>query len=100
MQLVSWPHRPRPAHFVESGADDAARGIELAFHEKAHGHRRGMPAARSQSPEERVAGAVLVQMKGLRIEFRGEGLDARGLDRKPARAEFLSRLKILEISHH
>src|SRR5437763_15289649 len=52
MQLVSGPDRPRPAELVESSADDAARGLDIAFDQKTHGHRCRMPAARSQSLEE------------------------------------------------
>src|SRR5258705_1479731 len=100
VQLVAGPHWPRPPKFVESGADHAARGLKVAFYEKTHGHRCGMPAACSQALEQRIRRDVLVQMEGLRIEFGREGLDASGVDKKPARGELLSRFKFLEILHH
>jgi hypothetical protein len=34
---------------VESDADNPACGLELAFHDKAHGHRSGMPTAPASS---------------------------------------------------
>src|SRR5579862_7497394 len=83
VQLVAGPYWPRPSKFVESGADEAARGLEVAFYEKTHGDRCGMPAACSQALEQRIGRDVLVQMEGLRIEFGREGLDARGLDKEP-----------------
>ena len=54
----------------------------------------------SQALEQRTRRDVLVQMEGLRIEFGREGLDVRGLDKKPTRGELLSRFKFLEILHH
>jgi len=39
-------------------------------------------------------------MEGLRIEFGREGLDARGLDKKPARAELLSGSNSSRLLHH
>jgi hypothetical protein len=55
-----------------------------------------VPAARRQPAEQAVAPRRLVQMKGLRIELRGKGLDLRSLDEPRLRAEFLADGKILE----
>src|SRR5271163_3419641 len=39
MQLVARPHRMRPAELLEPGADDAARGREIALDQKPHRRR-------------------------------------------------------------
>jgi hypothetical protein len=79
VKFVPRPHGTRPAELVEPRAKDSARGLEIAFHQKAHRQRCGVPAARSQPAEQRVPCRVLVEVKGLRIEFGGKRLDALAL---------------------
>ena len=59
-------------------ADDAISQWQ-ARGEQFHGNGGGVPAARRQSQKERVPGAVLVQMKDLRVELPGECLDLFGV---------------------
>ena len=75
MELIPRPYGPRPTELVESGAHDAADGLDLALDQQPHGDSRGMPAARRQPAEDSVPRGVLVEMEWLRIEFGGESLD-------------------------
>src|SRR6185437_2517579 len=79
-------------------ADDAADRTEAARDQEPHRHRGGVPAARRQAAEDRPAGAGLVEMKGLRIEFGGEGFDALRLDPQRRRGEGLTRCEIFKIA--
>src|SRR4029077_18561213 len=74
------------------------RGFELALDQEPHAHRRGMPAARSQALENRIARGGFIEMEGLRVELRREGLDLVLLDREPAGAEFLPDGIVLDVS--
>src|SRR5215216_7914523 len=58
-------------------------GLKLALHQEPHGDRRRMPAARGQSAEHGAGGRLLVEMKWLRIEFGGKGLDPLRVNRRP-----------------
>ena len=82
---VARPHRARPAHLFDAGADDAAGERQPAFDQKLHGHRRGVPSARGKAFEEGLRRSRLVEMKRLRIELPGEGLDRLGSRRTPDR---------------
>src|SRR3954467_2222390 len=98
-ELVARPHGQRPAEFVEAGADDAPGRLEVALHQEAHGHRRGVPAARGKPAEDRAPRGLLVLVERLRIEFRREAFDALALDAQAPRAVFLSGCEVLEIPH-
>src|SRR5690348_18150957 len=56
-----------------------------------------MPAARRESVKERVAGAGIVEMKGLRIEFRRKALDPVAVDAPPRGAIALPDSEVFEI---
>src|SRR5580658_2843200 len=87
-----------PGQFA-AAADDPAGRAEGALDTEPHRHRRGVPAACGEAVEQALARRILVEMEGLRVELRGEGLDLGCID--PARfgAELLADRKILEISH-
>src|SRR5271165_5017154 len=74
-QLIPGPRGPGPAELIEAGADDTARGLELAFDQPPHRERRRVPPARGQSLEDRVECSLLVEMEGLRVELSGKSLD-------------------------
>src|SRR5438270_12083672 len=99
VQLVARPDRPPPLQLVRAPADDAAGGAEAALDEKTHGKRGGMPSARRQAAEERVAGSGFVEMERLRIELGGEGLDRGCVQPKRFRHELLSGSEFLEPDH-
>src|SRR5262249_44756827 len=90
----------RPAEFVETGADDAAGGLELAVDQKPHGHRGGMPAARRQAAEDARVRRVLVEMERLRIELGGKRLDAFLVDAQLRRAEGLTDREVFQVECH
>src|SRR5439155_8983876 len=94
---ISGAHRSRPAELVEAGSDDSAHRLQLAPDQKPHGERGGMPAARRQAAENRRARGVVVEVKRLRIELRGETLDPLRVHMKRVRPEDLSDGKIFEI---
>jgi hypothetical protein len=48
-EIVQVSFSDRDWEAVESGADHPGRGLKVAFYEKTHGHRCGMPAACSQA---------------------------------------------------
>src|SRR5262245_55420331 len=98
MQFIARPHRARPAEFVEADPDDAAGGLEFALHQEPHGDRRSMPAARRQPAEHRALGRLLVEMKGLRIEFGRKGHDPCRIEHSAARTINLPGGEVLEIS--
>jgi len=75
MELIPWPHWPRPAKLVESGANNAAGGLDLALDQKPHGEGSRMPAACRQATEDRIPRRVFVEMEWLGIEFSGKSLD-------------------------
>ena len=60
---------------VEADAENAAGGFEFAVDHKPHGHCGGMPAARRQALERRMARRLFVEMEGLRIELLRERED-------------------------
>src|SRR5262245_4080206 len=97
VKLVSRADGKRPAELVEAGADDAARGPELALDEQAHGERRGVPAARREPAENRAARRLLIEMERLGVEFSGETLDLLLLDPHAPGAVFLPGGEILQI---
>src|SRR5437660_8242853 len=80
-QLVPGPHGPGPTELVEAGADDPPGGLQIAFDQQPHGDRGGVPTARSQSAEARVARNRLGEMERLRIELGGEGFDPLRVER-------------------
>src|ERR1700737_3842298 len=75
-----------------------ARGLELVLDHQPHRQRSCVPATRRQSPEDRVACRLLVEMKRLWVEFGGECLDPLLVDRHPPGAEGLPHGEVLEIS--
>src|SRR5215216_7675670 len=73
-------------------------GLKLALHQEPHGDRRRMPAARGQPAEHGAGGRFVVEMKRLRIEFGGKGLDPLRVNRRPAGAVRLPGREVLEVS--
>src|SRR5829696_6873442 len=92
-KFVSRTNRTRPAEFIESRADDAARRLELASDQEPHCHGCGVPAASRQSAEHRLLRGLLVEMEGMRIEVGGEPLDLFLVDHKAPGAEGLPTAK-------
>src|SRR5262249_45799619 len=92
---------PRPRWLwpgeLAAGADDTVGKRQTALDQKAHGDRRGMPAARHQAREQRVLGGVRIKMEGLRIELAGERCDLRGIDAMGSADEALSGFEIFEV---
>src|SRR5207302_10640520 len=99
-QLVAGAHGTRPAELVEARAEDAARGLHLALDDEPHGDRRGVPAARGEPLEERIVRGGFVEVIGLRIVLRGEGLDRFRIDAQAPGREFLAGREIFEIAFH
>ena len=97
-KLVPWPNRSWPAEFVKPGADDAASGFDIAFHQQPHRDRGCVPAAGGETSKDRTGCGPLVEMKRLRIEFGSKTLDAIRIDADAPRAEGLSRCKIFEVA--
>jgi hypothetical protein len=97
VQFISGAHRPWPAELVESGADDAAGGFEVTLDHELHRNCRGVPAARCQSAEDRVARGLVVEVKGLRVEFGGEAPNLVHVDSRHSRCEGQPRDEVLEI---
>jgi hypothetical protein len=77
---------------------NAARGLEIALDHQPHRQRSRVPAARDQSPEDRVERGVLIEVEGLRIEFGCESLDPLLVDPHSSRAEGLAHREVFEIS--
>jgi DNA-binding MarR family transcriptional regulator len=98
MELVAGPHRPGPFQLVETGPDDAARWLELAVIEEAHGEGGGVPAARGEAAQDGMRRSFLVEMERLGIKFGGEGFYPCGIDPQAAGAESLAWGQILEIA--
>ena len=80
MEEVARPHRTRPAHLLNAGADDTACERQSAFNQELHRDRDGVPSARGETLEEGPGRGRLVEVKGLRIELSGEGFDGLGGD--------------------
>src|SRR3569832_1405521 len=94
---IARQHRLDPAQYAKTRRwpperdPFAARGclarLTLAVvHQQPHADRSDMPSGGCQPAEQRLASLFLIQMKTLRIELRGEGLDVFGRERE--RAEF------------
>src|SRR5262245_20319432 len=98
MQFISRSHRAWPLELVKAEANNAASGFELTVDQKPHRHRCRVPPARREAAEDGVGCRCLIEMKGLRIELRGKGLDALLVDPDSSRAEGLSNSIVLEIS--
>src|SRR6185295_9265606 len=64
-----------------------------------HGERRGVPAARRKAAEERLLRGFVVEVEGLRVELRGEGLDVLGRDGDGVRQVLLPHREVLEVMH-
>src|SRR5580658_10625779 len=60
-----------PAQTNDAGGERQSGGDH-----QAHGDRGRVPAARGQSPENSGLGGCVIQVKGLRIELRGEPFEA------------------------
>src|SRR4030095_5315940 len=75
---IAWTHRRRPAQFVDCPADDATSDLHR-FNEESHRHRRRLPAARRQAPEQMFA-HTRIEMKRLRIVATRELDDLLGRD--------------------
>src|SRR5262249_24704153 len=76
---------------------DQAVGKRYAIDQHAHGHRRGVPAARRQALEQRILGRFLVEVEGLRVVVGGEALDLRGVERPRSAGESLPDVEIFEV---
>src|SRR5262249_43026424 len=71
MKFVTGTHWTQPVDLA-AGADDAAGRFDLAVGEKSHGHCRGMPAAGSQSMEERSVRGLFIEMERLWVKLSGK----------------------------
>jgi hypothetical protein len=72
--------------------------VHLALHQQPHRHGRGVPSARDQLAEEGALRCLFVQVERLRIELRGERLDAVSRHGDGAGTELLSHLEVFEES--
>jgi hypothetical protein len=97
MEPVARAHRPRPAELVEARADDAPGQRRALGREQAHRQRRRVPAAGGKAAEDRVFGRFVVEVKGLRVERRGEAADRLGVHRDLAGPVGLARREVLKI---
>src|SRR5579883_545206 len=82
----------------------AARGRRLHLvlgvsDKKLHADRADMPAGGGETAEQRVAARLLAEMKALRIELRGKGLDRLGGEGEGTDLAPLPDLQILEEPH-
>ena len=75
VKVIAGPNWARPAQLIDTNSQDTVGRPELAVDKQTHGQRRGMPAARRQSAENRFAGGFVVQMVRLRIKLPGERND-------------------------
>ena len=100
VQFVTRPHRPGPAELIEAEADNTARWLQLAIDQETHGHSGRVPAAGCEPGEDGAGRRRLIEMKRLRIEFRGKGLDALLVDPQSSRSEGLAGRVVFEISCH
>src|SRR5690242_19708238 len=88
----------RPPEFVETSTDYSACRLQVALHQKPHGDGGGVPTARRQSPKEAFSRGRFVEMKRLRIELRGEGLNFLISNARSTGAEGLPHHEIFEVS--
>ena len=79
---------PEPMMPPSSGRPD--------LHQQLHGDRHGVPAARREAAEQRALRRLIVEMKRLRVELAGKGLDLRGIDCVAGAGEALPDGKIVE----
>src|SRR5579883_604979 len=107
---VAGQHRLQPAQIAKAGRRSPHRNrlaarrrfLHLALavgDEKLHADRADMPAGGGKAAEQRVAALLLAQMKALRIELRGEGLDRLGGEGEGADLAPLPDLHVLEEPH-
>jgi hypothetical protein len=82
---------------AKAGANDAASGLQIAVDQESHRDRSGVPAACGETSKYRVNGGSFVEVKRLRIEFRGKALDAVRIDADAPGSEGLSRVKVLQV---
>jgi hypothetical protein len=91
MELVAGPDRARPTKLIRR----CRRRLEFALNQKPHGHGGSVPSACRESAEDRVRCQRFIKMKGLRVEFGGEGLDPSA---DSPRAELLPNRVVLKVS--
>src|SRR5262249_10180037 len=103
-------HRLQPAQVAKSGRRSPHRDrftarrsfLHLALgvrDDQLHADRTDMPAGGGKAAEQRIASLLLAQMKALRIELRGEGLDRLCGEGKGADLAPLPDLHVLEEPH-
>src|SRR5205085_824685 len=96
VQNVAGTRRQRPTD-LSAAADDAAGDRQAAGDVQTHRDRRRVPAARGEPAKQAAARRLIVEMKGLRIELRGERLDLRFVDRMRLARETLPDVEIVEV---
>ena len=72
MQAIAGPHRSNPAKRVNAEAYQGMGTERARLYGEAHCNRRGMPSRRRQTFEDRVFRGLVVQVKRLRVIFRGK----------------------------
>ena len=96
MERVAWPYRLHPAQFVHARPEQGMRPKRPAGGGELHGDRRGMPSRCGESSEDGVLGRLFVEVKRLRIEFRGKAQDVFLRHRYLAALEAHAELQIVE----
>src|SRR5205807_7010389 len=89
--------RPRPAQFIHAQTDRTAREPEPARDKQFHRHRRSVPAARNETPEDALLRRPRVQMKRLRIERLRESDDVVFTHRKRIRFKSIADMQVFEV---
>src|SRR5271166_615275 len=107
---VAGQHRLQPAQLAKAGRRAPRRDLLAArsrfLHlllpvgdEKLHADRADMPAGGGEAAEQRFAPLLLAEVKTLRIELRGEGLDGLCGEGEGAELASLPDLHVLERPH-
>src|SRR5262245_21831095 len=90
--------RPRwlgPADLCTSAGDSRSER-QAGLYQQLQRDRRGEPAARSQSAEQRCFRRLAIKMKRLRVELRRKRLDLGLVDRMEATRKALAHLEVLK----
>src|SRR5262249_26383514 len=97
-QLVARPYRLGPPHLLEAGADNSPGRPELTVDQQPHGQSGRMPAAGCEAAENRISRGIIIEMKRLGIELRGESLDLIGINAQSDRHEPLPDREVIEVA--
>src|SRR5450631_493092 len=96
-QRVTDAHGQPPLHRLDRHARPLSAEAEVTVDDEPHRHGGGVPTAGDEPPERRPPRRLLVQMGRLRIELRGEGLDAlRGQSHRARGPEAKANRELLE----